>query len=299
MVDAIPNKAASAPPSPEPQPQGADPARNASSPAQPTSKQTFANAHLAAAATIDELLAKEALASLKRSRATAHAETIKSKPRVLVPPATLVVKPPHVESWKTPFIALAFVVGISTTLCAGGVGYLFLRPLAVSATSDAELRNIRESVGQLRRTVAALSNDLAANRTALDVANKTISDRFGRLGQNLERVERDQSVSATKLERMAEEKAQIVRTAAVVTAPEVTGSVPRQQPRQANARREVVSGWRVRRAFEGVAVLEGQPGVIEVVLGQDVPNLGRIEEIKFENNRWQVLTSKGVILPAR
>ena len=36
--------------------------------------------------------------------------------------------------------------------------------------------------------------------------------------------------------------------------------------------------------------------MIEVVLGQDVPNLGRIEEIKYENNRWQVLTSKGVIL---
>ena len=36
--------------------------------------------------------------------------------------------------------------------------------------------------------------------------------------------------------------------------------------------------------------------MIEVVLGQDVPNLGRIEEIKYENNRWQVLTSKGIIL---
>ena len=146
--------------------------------------------------------------------------------------------------------------------------------------------------------MAALSNDLATNRTALDAANKTMSDRFGRLGQNLERVERDQSVSATKIERMAEEKAQVVRTASAAPPPEITGSVQRQ-PRQANARREVIAGWRVRRAFEGVAILEGQPGVIEVVLGQDVPNLGRIEEIKYENNRWQVLTSKGVILPAR
>ena len=107
--------------------------------------------------------------------------------------------------------------------CAlGGVAYLFLRPLAVTATSDAELRNIRESVGQLRRTVAALTSDLAANRTALEAANKTVSDRFGRLGQNLERVERDQSVSATKIERMAEEKVQVVRAAATPTAPEAT-----------------------------------------------------------------------------
>lgn len=84
---------------------------------------------------------------------------------------------------------------------------------------------------------------------------------------------------------------------------EITGTVQQPQqpppPRQASARREVIAGWHVRRAYEGVAILEGQPGVIEAVLGQDVPNLGRIEEIKYENGRWQVLTSKGVILPAR
>ena len=295
MVDARTNKVAS---SPESQPAGVDADNNTASQAQPTGKPSFASAHLAAAATIDELLAKEALANLKRSRATAHAETVRSKARILVPPATLVVKPPQTHAWMTPFITLAVVVGISTLLCTGGVAYLFLRPLAVTATSDAELRNIRELVGQLRRTVAALSNDLAANRTALDAANKTVSDRFGRLGQNLERVERDQSVSATKIERMAEEKAQVVRTASTASLPEITGSVQRQ-PRQTNARREIIAGWRVRRAFEGVAILEGQPGVIEVVLGQDVPNLGRIEEIKYENSRWQVFTSRGVILSAR
>lgn len=295
MVDARTSKVA---PSPVSQPAGVDADNNSASQAQPTGKPNFASAHLAAAATIDELLAKEALANLKRSRATAHAETVKSRARILVPPATLVVKPPQTHAWMTPFIALAVIVGISTLLCTGGVAYLFLRPFAVTATSDAELRNIRESVGQLRRAVSALSNDLAANRTALEVANKSVSDRFGRLGQNLERVERDQSVSATKIERMAEEKAQVVRAASTAPPPDITGSVQRQ-PRQANARREIIAGWRVRRAFEGVAILEGKPGVIEVVLGQDVPNLGRIEEIKYENSRWQVLTSKGAILSAR
>lgn len=298
MVDARTNKAASPTSSPESPPTGVTADKTTAAAAQPAVKPSFASAHLAAAATIDELLAKEALANLKRSRATAHADTVKSKARILVPSATLVVKPQQTQAWLTPFVTLAVVVGISTLLCAGGVTFLFLRPLAVNATSDAELRNIRESVGQLRRTVAALSSDLAANRTALDVANKTVSDRFGRLGQNLERVERDQSVSATKLERMAEEKAQVVHTASTASPPEITGSIQRQ-PRQAVAKREIIAGWRVRRAFEGVAILEGQPGVIEVVLGQDVPNLGRIEEIKYENSRWQVLTSKGVVLSAR
>jgi len=293
MVDTSTNDATS---SPEQKPIDVGANKTNASQAAPADKPSSARA--AAAATIDELLAKEALASLRRTRTTAHAEAVKSKPRIPVPPATLVVKPPQSHAWMAPFITLAMMVGISTFLCTGGMAYLFLRPVAVASTSEAELRNIRESVAQLRRTVAALSNDLAANRTALDAANKAMSDRFGRFVQNLERVERDQSVSATKIERIAEEKAQVVRAASTAPSTEITGAVPRQQ-RPTSARREVIAGWRVRRAFEGVAILEGQPGVIEVVLGQDVPNLGRIEEIKYENSRWQVLTSKGVILPAR
>ena len=219
MVDASTNK----PTSPDLQAADVAAAKNNASQARPTDKVSSASPHLAAAATIDELLAKEALANLKRTRATAHAETFKSKARIPVPPATLVVKPPQSQAWKTPFITLAVMVGISTFLCTGGVAYLFLRPVAVTTTSDAELRNIRESVAQLRRTVAALSNDLAANRTALDAANKAVSDRLGRIVQSLERVDRDQSVSATKIERMAEEKAQVVRTASTASSSEVTG----------------------------------------------------------------------------
>jgi hypothetical protein len=295
MVDASTNN-----PTPSPDLRAADAAaaKNSASQARPTDKVSSASPHLAAAATIDELLAKEALANLKRSRATVHAETVKSKARVLLPPATLVVKPPQSHAWMTPFITLAVMVGISTVLCTGGMAYLFLRPVAVAATSDTELRNIRESVAQMRRTIAALSNELAANRAALDATNKAVSDRFGRIVQSLDRVDRDQTVSATKIERLAEEKAQVVRTASTASSSEITGAVQRQ-PRPTSVRREVIAGWRVRRAFEGVAILEGQPGVIEVVLGQDVPNLGRIEEIKYENSRWQVLTSKGLILSAR
>jgi hypothetical protein len=298
MIEARTNETASPTLSAASQPTGVDADNSNIAQARPTAKANAAGAHRIAAATMDELLAKEALANLKRSRATARAEPVKSKARTPIPAATLVVKPSQPHAWMTPFVTLAVVVAISTFLCAGGIAYLYLQPIAVAATSDAELRNIRESVAQLRRTVAALSSDVATNRAALDAANKVVSDRLGRLVQNLERVERDQSLSAIKIERMADEKAKVARTVPTASSPEITGTV-QQQPRPTNARREVIAGWRVRRAFEGVAILEGPPGVIEVVLGQDVPNLGRIEEIKDDNSRWQVVTSKGVILPAR
>ena len=144
MVDASTDK-----PTSSPEPLAADVAatKDNASGARQTGKVTSAGAHLAAAATIDELLAKEALANLKRTRATTHAENVKSKARIPIPAATLVVKPPQSHAWITPFITLAAAVGISTVLCAGGLAYLYLRPTAAAATSDTELRNIREFCG--------------------------------------------------------------------------------------------------------------------------------------------------------
>src|SRR3954447_11340544 len=223
MVDARTNETASPTASAESRATGVDADKNNAS--QAARKTSAAASHLAAAAAIDEILAKEALANLRRTRATARADAARSKPRIPIPPATIVVKPSQPHTWMTPFVTLAVMVAISTFLCAGGIAYLFVRPLAVATHSDAELRNIRETVAQLRRNVAALSNDVTTNRSALDVANKAASDRFGRFVQSLDRIERDQSTSATKIERMAEQKAQVARAVPTASSSEITGTV--------------------------------------------------------------------------
>jgi hypothetical protein len=298
MAEPATNETAAPAASTASQPTAPDAGKGGASQARPGNKAKAASAPRVAAATVDELLAQEALATLKRTRTMTRGEPVRSKARAPIPAATLIVKKPQPRTWMAPFITLAVIVAISSLISIGGVVYLVLRPIAINATSDAELRNLRETMSQLRRTVATLSSDVAANRTAFDAANRTASDRFGRLVQSVERVERDQSLSATKVERMVEAKAQVAGTMAAASSPDITGSI-RPQPRPATARREIIQGWRVRRAYEGVAILEGQGGVIEVAQGQDVPNLGRIEEIKHENGSWQVLTSKGVVVSAR
>jgi hypothetical protein len=279
------------------QPTATDAGKGGASQARPGNKSKADGAHRVAVPTVDDLLAQEALATLKRTRAMAKGEPVRSKARAPIPAATLVVKKPQPRTWMAPFVTLAVIVAISSFISIGGIAYLVLQPIAINAASDAELRNLREAMSQLRRTVATVSSDVAATRTAFDAANRATSDRFGRLVQSVERVERDQSLSATKVERMVEAKPQVARAAAATPSPDVTGSIqPQTRP---TARREIIHGWRVRRAYEGVAILEGQAGVIEVTQGQDVPNLGRIEEIKHENGDWQVLTSKGLVVSAR
>ena len=85
--------------------------------------------------------------------------------------------------------------------------------------------------------------------------------------------------------------------ASAASVPEFTGSA--SPPERASAARKAVKGWAVRQAYEGVAILQGPNGVVEAVLGQQVPGLGRIEEIVSENGRLVVLSSGGAIYSAR
>jgi len=85
--------------------------------------------------------------------------------------------------------------------------------------------------------------------------------------------------------------------ASAAAAPETTGTVPPTE--RAPAARKAVKGWAVRQAYEGIAILQGPNGVVEAVLGQQVPGLGRIEEIGNENGRLVVLSSAGTIYSSR
>ena len=86
-------------------------------------------------------------------------------------------------------------------------------------------------------------------------------------------------------------------SASAASGTEVTGSVSPSE--RAASPRKVIKGWSVREAYEGLAILNGPTGVVEAVLGQQVPGLGRIEEIKNESGRLVVLSSAGAILSSR
>lgn len=241
--------------------------------------------HVAAAAAIDELLANEARASLRRTRDALREEPPKVRPRITVPPARIVAKPLQTAAWRAPFFSLAVVVGLSTLISAGSIAYLFMRPQAARAVADAELRGIRETVSQLRRQVAELSLSAASNRVA---NTPPAAERVA-----VRQIERDLPAQRMKTARLSDETNTGQQT---TQAPEFTGSVPPSAVAPTNTSRSVIEGWHIRRAYDGAAVLESKSGIIEVSPGQDVPALGRIQEIRSDNGRWQVITSKGIVV---
>ncbi len=279
-----------------------------------------ADARRVSAVASDEVLAKEALEGLKRIRAKARLDkmAIPKPAAAVIKPAVIVAKPPPASPpWVAPLATLAVAAMLVVCACTGVIAYLTTQPAQNNVTANAEIRHLRETVAQLRRQVSGMSENLDGLRTAVDQSSKATNDRFGRFAENLDRIERVSSSSTAKLDKLAQVQAQVqpqVQTPAQamvqsqpasqqgpmmasVAAPEFTGSVP--APERMSAPRKTIKGWSVRQAYEGIAILQGPNGVVEAVLGQQVPGLGRIEEIRNENGRLVVEASGGVIYSSR
>ncbi|MGY4497528.1 hypothetical protein ACVWYH_001455 [Bradyrhizobium sp. GM24.11] len=259
----------------------------------------------------DEVAAKAALEGLKRIRAKARLDkmAIPKPAPVVIKPAVIVAKPPPPRpTWVAPLATLAVAAILVVCACTGVIAYLTTQPSQTNAAANAEIRNLRDTVAQLRKQLSGVSENLDGLRTAVDQSSKATSDRFGRFAENLDRIERVSSSSTAKLDRLAQVQVQpqtpvaaqpspAMPMMASVAAPETTGSVSPAE--RSSAPRKAVKGWSVRQAYEGIAILQGPSGVVEAVLGQQVPNLGRIEEIRNENGRLVVETSGGVVYSAR
>jgi hypothetical protein len=302
-----PNETADVSAAAKPAPEARDAKDNETRTAKPA-----ASARPAAASASDEVLAKEALEGLKRIRAKARLDKMaipKPSPTV-VRPAVLVAKPPPPRpTWVAPLATLAVAAVLVVCACTGVIAYLTTQPSQTNAAANTEIRNLRETVAQLRKQVSGVSENLDGLRTAVDLSSKATNDRFGRFAENLDRIERVSSSSTAKLDKLAlaqiqapvaaqpQPSSQAMPMMASVAAPEITGSVAPSE--RSSAPRKAVKGWSVRQAYEGIAILQSPNGVVEAVLGQQVPGLGRIEEIRSENGRLVVETSGGVVYSSR
>lgn len=306
---ARPNATADASAAAKPAPEASDTKDNTTRATKPA-----ASAKRASATASDEALAKEALEGLKRIRAKARLDKMaipKPAPAVIKPAVIVAKPPPPRPTWVAPLATLAVAAMLVVCACTGVIAYLTTQPAQNNAAANAEIRILRETVAQLRKQVSGVSENLDGLRTAVDQSSKVTNDRFGRFAENLDRIERVSSSSTAKLDKLAQVQAQAPAPAIVqsqpvpqqgpmmasITAPEFTGSVP--APERAPAPRKTIKGWSVRQAYEGIAILQGPNGVIEAVLGQQVPGLGRIEEIRNENGRLVVEAGSGVIYSSR
>jgi hypothetical protein len=194
-------------------------------------------------------------------------------------------------------IAIAAAIGaMAGSATTAGLGGLWAQPAAPAKTAD---------MRPLRDTITRLNTELAALKSSIDNSGRVSNAQFSKLGDRLDRVERGQAEPAAKLAKLTDAVDRIEHRvpAATSTANDITGSIaaPATRPAAASPARPagppVLDGWFVRSVYHGAALIQTRyGGVLEVEPGDNLPGLGRVENIHRQDGRWVVVTSRGMIV---
>ena len=101
--------------------------------------------------------AKAALEGLKRIRAKARLDKMaipKPAPTVIKPAVIVAKPPPPRPTWVAPLATLAVAAVLVVCACTGVIAYLTTQPGQTNVAANAEIRNVRETVAQLRKQVS-------------------------------------------------------------------------------------------------------------------------------------------------
>lgn len=217
-------------------------------------------------------------------------------------------------------LAAASVTALVGGVCLGLVAAPREQSGSVLAQVQAELSAGRsdaarfaQEIDRLARTVTALRETSEASRNETKALGSTLTDRFNRTEQALDkrlanlseavvRVERDQAERMTNAIVQWEKKLQPVAAATPAKSepkletrapePAQTGSLP-DKPKA-----NTLEGWALRDVYDGVAILEDRRRqLVEVGRGDAVPGIGRVEAIERRGRQWVVVTRQGVITP--
>jgi hypothetical protein len=169
------------------------------------------------------------------------------------------------------------------------------------AAATAPVRDPTAEIQAIRGLLAQLGTELGAVKTAVEQSNKLAVAQFGKVAERLDRTERNQAEPIAKLAKINEALERLERRLPpAAPANEVTGTVAPPPPApEAKPKPVIIEDYVVRRVFDGVALVEGRRGIIEIEPGTTLPGAGRVEEIRRQDGRWVVVTTKGLIVPPR
>jgi len=222
-----------------------------------------------------------------------------------VPPKSADARPRLARS-ALPAQAAAALLLIGVGWAASYTGTLGTRDAirhmeAEAARSQEILARLTEDLAALKSTMAAVrdvehTSSVAASGQAklaekIDRLSAAIQDPGKKLTSLEDRLNRMEGQIMTSLNNLAAAKA-VVPPAATPAATAPQESAPAVQAVKA----EPVEGWVLREVYNGSALVEGRNRrLYEVMPGNVIPGVGRVEAIERRGTRWVVVTDKGFI----
>lgn len=154
----------------------------------------------------------------------------------------------------------------------------------LDAVRQAEREGATQLASLVQRAEQATGTKLAGltdRFEKIELADRDPTPRLTQIAERLERLERQ--LTAAPLTPVAKP----VTVAA--NDPPHTNAVPVSKP-------PTVENWALRDVYNGVALIEGKNRrLMEIVPGQNLPGVGRVEAIERKGKTWIVVTSRGVI----
>jgi hypothetical protein len=218
------------------------------------------------------------------------------------------------------FTAMAAMLLLAVIAGAAGGAFATIRLSHLTETTAAAAPNI----ATLEASVGRIDADITALKAGMERTSNAGLAQSSKTGDRLERIEKAQSEAAAKLAKLGDAVDKLRAAASVATSPgatvaprDVTGTVTAPAGAQAlpmpqlhgspavtaagTAPAEVgrlptIEGWVLRDVSRGVALIEGRSGLYEVLAGDPVPGLGRVDAIRKQDGRWVVVTSRGLIV---
>lgn len=141
----------------------------------------------------------------------------------------------------------------------------------------------------------ASGNDKVTAAAAAADHGRMLESALAKVTSEIAALKAAASAQATKITKLNE-------TTDKLKAAEATGSLsPPSQAAQAPAvsppsRLPIVDGWVLRDVMDGIATVQGRPGIFEVFPGDPLPGLGRVDAIRRQDGRWVVVTTRGLIV---
>jgi hypothetical protein len=151
-------------------------------------------------------------------------------------------------------------------------------------------------VGSLATIGAAKYLPVAVGPSA--VTNSDLVNRLAHIDSELAALKARIATSAPKDAAHGEEQSSGLPEQGLNFSNDTTGAIADAAPvSTASAETDkVVDGWILRNVSGGSALVEGRPGLIQVMPGDSLPGVGRVETIKREDGRWVVVTAAGLIV---
>lgn len=182
-------------------------------------------------------------------------------------------------------VVLAAAIGAAGgALATVGISHTWRSDQAAVAVAE-QGRSVESAIARINAEIAALKSSGAA--------------QSAKIVERIDRVEKAQAEPAAKLAKLSEavEKLRAAETTGTVTKP---AAVPMPPPAPVAAsqpnRLPVVEGWVLREVADGIATVQGRPGIFDVIPGDPLPGVGRVDAIRRQDGRWVVVTSRGLIV---